>query len=150
MVAVDVLLILLQLTACPLPSVSRIITLVLSRGTADRAEYHVMSHPQTFPRGLAPDYRGVAMGTTLGRREKNLFRPQVSLIPSRPHHRATAVFGHAGGRLVVPNTGERFVCAVSHIPVIQPMIFPRAQTKHHTESTSFEVQRRSRASGGAF
>ncbi|XP_067340708.1 netrin receptor UNC5D-like isoform X4 [Channa argus] len=75
------------------------------KGLAERAEYHVMSHPQTFPRGLAPDYRGVSVGTTLGRKSKNLFTPQVSLPPSRPLHRATAVFGHAGGRLVVPNTG---------------------------------------------
>uniref|UniRef100_A0A3B3HD77 Netrin receptor UNC5 n=1 Tax=Oryzias latipes TaxID=8090 RepID=A0A3B3HD77_ORYLA len=76
-----------------------------SKGAAERAEYHVMSHPQTFPRGLAPDYRGVAVGTTLGIRGKNLFTPTVSLTPSRPLHKATAVFGHAGGRLVVPNTG---------------------------------------------
>lgn len=77
---------------------------IASPGVAERAEYHVMSHPQTFPRGLAPDYR--AVGTTLGRRGKNLFTPQVSLTPSRPLHKATAVFGHAGGRLVVPNTGQ--------------------------------------------
>uniref|UniRef100_A0A669EUJ6 Netrin receptor UNC5 n=1 Tax=Oreochromis niloticus TaxID=8128 RepID=A0A669EUJ6_ORENI len=75
------------------------------KGVTERAEYHVMSHPQTFPRGLAPDYRGVAVGTTLGRRGKNLFSPHVSLTPRLPLHRATAVFGHAGGRLVVPNTG---------------------------------------------
>uniref|UniRef100_A0A3Q1I9J2 Netrin receptor UNC5 n=1 Tax=Anabas testudineus TaxID=64144 RepID=A0A3Q1I9J2_ANATE len=78
---------------------------IVSPGVEERAEYHVMSHPQTFPRGLAPDYRGVSVGTTLGRRSKNLFTPQVSLTPSRPVHKATAVFGHAGGRLVVPNTG---------------------------------------------
>uniref|UniRef100_A0A3P8W4L6 Netrin receptor UNC5 n=1 Tax=Cynoglossus semilaevis TaxID=244447 RepID=A0A3P8W4L6_CYNSE len=72
---------------------------------AEMAEYHVMSHPQTFPRGLAPDYRGVAVGTTLGKRNKNVFNPQGSLAPSRPLHKATAVFSHAGGRLVVPNTG---------------------------------------------
>uniref|UniRef100_A0A3P9KSI4 Netrin receptor UNC5 n=1 Tax=Oryzias latipes TaxID=8090 RepID=A0A3P9KSI4_ORYLA len=77
---------------------------IVSAGAAERAEYHVMSHPQTFPRGLAPDYRGVAVGTTLGIRGKNLFTPPVSLTPSRPLHKATAVFGHAGGRLVVPNT----------------------------------------------
>ncbi|TNN60063.1 Netrin receptor UNC5D [Liparis tanakae] len=76
------------------------------KGAPERAEYHVMPHPQTFPRGLAPDYRGVAVGTTLGRRGKTLFPPHVSLAPSRPLHRATAVFGHAGGRLVVPNTGS--------------------------------------------
>uniref|UniRef100_A0A3B5B8G4 Netrin receptor UNC5 n=1 Tax=Stegastes partitus TaxID=144197 RepID=A0A3B5B8G4_9TELE len=80
-------------------------TFTVSSGAAERAEYHVMSHPQTFPRGLAPDYRAVAVGTTLGRRGKNLFAPQVSLTSSWPLHKATAVFGHAGGRLVVPNTG---------------------------------------------
>ena len=73
---------------------------------AERAEYHVVSQPQTFPRGPAPDYRGVAVGTMLDRRGKNLLGPQVSLAPGRPLHKATAVFGHAGGRLVVPNTGE--------------------------------------------
>uniref|UniRef100_A0A3Q2FDG1 Netrin receptor UNC5 n=1 Tax=Cyprinodon variegatus TaxID=28743 RepID=A0A3Q2FDG1_CYPVA len=78
---------------------------LFSPGTTERAEYHVMSHPQTFPRGLAPDYRGVAVGTTLGRRSKNLFTPRVFQTLSRPLHKATAVFGHAGGRLVVPNTG---------------------------------------------
>uniref|UniRef100_A0A3Q3JV94 Netrin receptor UNC5 n=1 Tax=Monopterus albus TaxID=43700 RepID=A0A3Q3JV94_MONAL len=80
-------------------------SIVAFLGVAERADYHVVSHPQTFPRGLAPDYRGVAVGTTLGRRSRNLFTPQVSLTPSRPLHKATAVFGHAGGRLVVPNTG---------------------------------------------
>ncbi|CAG05232.1 unnamed protein product, partial [Tetraodon nigroviridis] len=72
-------------------------------GIAERAEYHVQSHPQTFPRGLAPDYR--AVGTMLGRRGNTLFAPQACLPPSRHVHKATAVFGRAGGRLVVPNTG---------------------------------------------
>uniref|UniRef100_A0A1A8BV85 Netrin receptor UNC5 n=3 Tax=Nothobranchius TaxID=28779 RepID=A0A1A8BV85_NOTKA len=76
-----------------------------AKGAAERAEYHIMSHPQTFPRGLAPDYRGVPVGTTLGRRGRNLFAPQAFQTHSRPLNKATAVFGHAGGRLVVPNTG---------------------------------------------
>lgn len=76
-----------------------------SPGIAERAEYHVQSHPQTFPRGLAPDYR--AVGTMLGRRGKTLFAPQASLPPGRRVQKATAVFGRAGGRLVVPNTGKR-------------------------------------------
>uniref|UniRef100_A0AAX7TUX3 Netrin receptor UNC5 n=1 Tax=Astatotilapia calliptera TaxID=8154 RepID=A0AAX7TUX3_ASTCA len=88
----------------PLPDL-KVKAFTVSSGVTERAEYHVMSHPQTFPRGLAPDYRGVAVGTTLGRRGKNLFSPHVSLTPRLPLHRATAVFGHAGGRLVVPNTG---------------------------------------------
>lgn len=73
---------------------------------SERAEYPIMSHPQTFPRGLAPDYRGVAVGTTLGRRGKNLFNAHVSLPSNKPLHKATTVFGHAGGKLMVPNTGE--------------------------------------------
>ncbi|KAM8828089.1 netrin receptor UNC5D-like isoform 2-T2 [Spinachia spinachia] len=75
------------------------------KGVAERAEYHVTSHPQTFPRGPAPDYRGVVVGMTLGRGGQNLLAPQVSSPPGRRLNRATAVFGHAGGRLVVPNTG---------------------------------------------
>nr|XP_040053880.1 netrin receptor UNC5D-like isoform X1 [Gasterosteus aculeatus aculeatus] len=75
------------------------------KGEAERAEYRVMSHPQTFPRSPAPDCRGVAVGMTLGRRGQNLLAPQVPSTPGRPLHRATAAFGHAGGRLVVPNTG---------------------------------------------
>lgn len=90
---------------------------IVSAGATERAEYHVMSHPQTFPRGLAPDYRGVAVGTTLGRRGKNLFTPRVFQTLSRPLHKATAVFGHAGGRLVLPNTGEP---TVSQFDLMQP------------------------------
>ncbi|XP_054614106.1 netrin receptor UNC5D-like [Dunckerocampus dactyliophorus] len=71
------------------------------KGMTDGPDFH----PQTFPRGLGPDYRGVGVGPTLGRREKNLLGPQAALSPCRPRHKATAVLGHAGGRLVVPNTG---------------------------------------------
>lgn len=79
---------------------------MVSLGVAERAEYHIKSHPQTFPRGLAPDYSGVGVEATLGRREKSLLTTQVPSNPSRPHHRTAGVFGHGGGRLVVPNTGE--------------------------------------------
>uniref|UniRef100_A0A8C5GMX8 Netrin receptor UNC5 n=1 Tax=Gouania willdenowi TaxID=441366 RepID=A0A8C5GMX8_GOUWI len=50
------------------------------KGAPERAEYHVIAHPQTFQEGW--------LQTTEG-----------------PLHRATAVFGHTGGRLMVPNTG---------------------------------------------
>lgn len=95
---------------------------------AERAEYHVMSHPQTFPRGLAPDYK--AVGTTLSRRGKTLFAPQASLPPSRPAHKATAVFGHAGGRLVVPNTGELSAGLISRFTwLLKLLIKPGIHTK---------------------
>ncbi|CAB1318662.1 unnamed protein product, partial [Coregonus sp. 'balchen'] len=74
------------------------------------AEYHAQkAHPQTFPRGLAPDYSGVRVeGTLRGRREKSLLAPHAPSMPSRPPLRMAGVFGHAGGRLVVPNTGLWF------------------------------------------
>ncbi|XP_030623835.1 unc-5 netrin receptor Da [Chanos chanos] len=81
---------------------------MVSLGVSDRAEYHVKSPPQTFPRGLVQDFGG--RGSTLGSREKN----NLNTLP--PSHTANTpstkssvktvgVFGHAGGRLVVPNAG---------------------------------------------
>ncbi|XP_041706654.1 netrin receptor UNC5D-like isoform X4 [Coregonus clupeaformis] len=81
---------------------------MVSLGVSERgAEYHTQkAHPQTFPRGLAPDYSGVGVeGTLRGRREKSLLAPHAPSTPSRPPLRTAGVFGHAGGRLVVPNTG---------------------------------------------
>ncbi|XP_029624977.1 netrin receptor UNC5D-like isoform X1 [Salmo trutta] len=81
---------------------------MVSLGVSERgAEYHTQkAHPQTFPRGLAPDYSGVGLeGTLRGRREKTLLGPLAPSKPSRPPLRTAGVFGHAGGRLVVPNTG---------------------------------------------
>uniref|UniRef100_A0A8C5GN28 Netrin receptor UNC5 n=1 Tax=Gouania willdenowi TaxID=441366 RepID=A0A8C5GN28_GOUWI len=51
------------------------------KGAPERAEYHVIAHPQTFQEGWLQTTEGL------------------------PLHRATAVFGHTGGRLMVPNTG---------------------------------------------
>ncbi|XP_036833015.1 netrin receptor UNC5D isoform X5 [Oncorhynchus mykiss] len=81
---------------------------MVSLGVSERgAEYHAQkAHPQTFPRGLAPDYSGVRVeGTLRERREKSLLAPHAPPTPSRPPLRTSGVLGHAGGRLVVPNTG---------------------------------------------
>uniref|UniRef100_A0A8C8FHS6 Netrin receptor UNC5 n=1 Tax=Oncorhynchus tshawytscha TaxID=74940 RepID=A0A8C8FHS6_ONCTS len=81
---------------------------MVSLGVSERgAEYHTQkAHPQTFPRGLAPDYSGVRVeGTLRERREKSLLAPHAPPMPSRPPLRTSGVLGHAGGRLVVPNTG---------------------------------------------
>lgn len=78
---------------------------MVSLSVAERAEYHVMSHPKTFPRGMSSDYKGVAVEATLGRRGKALFIPHALSTLSKPPLKTTGVFGHAGGRLVAPNTG---------------------------------------------
>ncbi|KAM6987044.1 netrin receptor UNC5D-like [Aplochiton taeniatus] len=92
--------------ADPLPDLKAKGSFLLSVGPVERAEYHqAKAHPQTFPRGLTPDYSGVGVEATLGRRNKSLFAPQAPSTPPRPQHRIAGVFDHAGGRLVVPNTG---------------------------------------------
>ncbi|XP_031661487.1 netrin receptor UNC5D isoform X5 [Oncorhynchus kisutch] len=76
------------------------------QGVADRAEYHApKGHPpETFPRGLNRDYSN----STVERRstKKGLLTPNgPPLTPTKDQMRTTGVFGHLGGRLVVPNTG---------------------------------------------
>ncbi|KAM9547744.1 netrin receptor UNC5D isoform 7-T7 [Salvelinus alpinus] len=76
------------------------------QGVADRAEYHApKGHPpETFPRGLNRDYSN----NTVERRstKKGLLTPNgPPLTPTKDQMRTTGVFGHLGGRLVVPNTG---------------------------------------------
>ncbi|KAJ7988509.1 hypothetical protein DPEC_G00324300 [Dallia pectoralis] len=81
---------------------------MVSLGVSERgAEYHAQKgHPQTFPRGPTPDFSGVGVeGTLRGRKEKILPATQPTSVPSRPPLSTAGVFGHAGGRLVVPNTG---------------------------------------------
>uniref|UniRef100_A0A673YDR0 Netrin receptor UNC5 n=1 Tax=Salmo trutta TaxID=8032 RepID=A0A673YDR0_SALTR len=76
------------------------------QGVDDRAEYHApKGHPpETFPRGLNRDYSN----STVERRstKKGLLIPNgPPLTPTKDQMRTTGVFGHLGGRLVVPNTG---------------------------------------------
>ncbi|MBN3316428.1 UNC5D protein, partial [Atractosteus spatula] len=85
----------------PLPDIKVKVqsSFMVSLGVADRAEYHVKAHPETFPRGLNRDYN------TVDGRKKNLLTPNLSAVPSKPELRTVGIFGHLGGRLVVPNTG---------------------------------------------
>uniref|UniRef100_A0AAY5ENC6 Netrin receptor UNC5 n=1 Tax=Electrophorus electricus TaxID=8005 RepID=A0AAY5ENC6_ELEEL len=85
----------------PLPDVKVKVhnSFMVSLGVAQRAEYHHQPLPQTFPRGMSQDL-GVR-GATLA--------PRLGVGPgthaARPLVRASALFGHGGGRLVVPNAG---------------------------------------------
>ncbi|KAI4885664.1 hypothetical protein NFI96_026595, partial [Prochilodus magdalenae] len=71
---------------------------MVSLGVADRAEYHVKAHPE--------GYSG-----TQGRKS-NLLAPNGPLGPCKAQLRSSGVFGHLGGRLVMPNTGVSLL--VSH------------------------------------
>uniref|UniRef100_A0A672SRC1 Netrin receptor UNC5 n=1 Tax=Sinocyclocheilus grahami TaxID=75366 RepID=A0A672SRC1_SINGR len=81
---------------------------MVSLGVSERAEYHAKAPSQTFPRGVVQEIGGG--GGTLGGRGKSQLAPvQSALLSSmmtgkRPL-RTSGVFGHGGGRLVVPNAG---------------------------------------------
>uniref|UniRef100_A0A673YF03 Netrin receptor UNC5 n=1 Tax=Salmo trutta TaxID=8032 RepID=A0A673YF03_SALTR len=92
----------------PLPDIKVKVqsSFMVSLGVDDRAEYHApKGHPpETFPRGLNRDYSN----STVERRstKKGLLIPNgPPLTPTKDQMRTTGVFGHLGGRLVVPNTG---------------------------------------------
>uniref|UniRef100_A0A8C9SE11 Netrin receptor UNC5 n=1 Tax=Scleropages formosus TaxID=113540 RepID=A0A8C9SE11_SCLFO len=80
----------------PLPDIKVKVpsSFIVSLGVTDRAEYHVKGYTDTFPRGLNPEYR------TVERCDMSL------LVPSAYSQLKTSgVFGHLGGRLVMPNSG---------------------------------------------
>ncbi|KAL7836238.1 hypothetical protein AOLI_G00275220 [Acnodon oligacanthus] len=68
------------------------------QGVADRAEYHVKAHTEGY-------------SATQGRKP-NLLAPNGPLGPCKAQLRSSGVFGHLGGRLVMPNTGVSLL--VSH------------------------------------
>ncbi|KAJ8286919.1 hypothetical protein GJAV_G00044890 [Gymnothorax javanicus] len=73
---------------------------MVSLGVSDRAEYHVKAHPETLPRGLCHGNYGI-----MESEEKSILTPNSLNKPSKLPVKMFGVFGHAGGRLVVPNTG---------------------------------------------
>ncbi|KAM6965349.1 netrin receptor UNC5D [Aplochiton taeniatus] len=85
----------------PLPDIKVKVqsSFMVSLGVAERAEYHAKSAPETYPRGLTRDC------STMERRKKGPLTPKGPLAPTKELLRATSVFGHLGGRLMVPNTG---------------------------------------------
>ncbi|XP_039625180.1 netrin receptor UNC5D [Polypterus senegalus] len=85
----------------PLPDIKVKVqsSFMVSLSVADRAEYHVKAQPDTYPRGISRDYN------TLNNRNKSLLPPGLSNVTLKPELRTVGIFGHLGGRLVVPNTG---------------------------------------------
>lgn len=65
---------------------------MVSLGVADRAEYHVKAQPDGY-------------GGTQGRKA-TLLAPNGPLGPCKAQLRSSGVFGHLGGRLVMPNSGK--------------------------------------------
>lgn len=87
----------------PLPDIKVKVqsSFMVSLGVAERAEFHPKAPAETFPRDLSRDYC-----SSMDRRKKGLLTFNGPLSTSEEQMRTTGMFGHPGGRLVVPNTGE--------------------------------------------
>lgn len=87
----------------PLPDIKVKVqsSFMVSLGVAERAEFHAKGPAETFPRDLSRDY-----SSTADRRKKGLLTLNGPFSAGKELLRTTGVFGHPGGRLVVPNTGE--------------------------------------------
>ncbi|XP_051025473.1 netrin receptor UNC5D isoform X6 [Acomys russatus] len=83
---------------------------MVSLGVPERAEYHGKNHSGTFPHG---NNRGFS---TMHPRNKPPYIQNLSSLPTRTELRTTGVFGHLGGRLVMPNTGVSLLIPHGAIP----------------------------------
>uniref|UniRef100_A0A8C9Y379 Netrin receptor UNC5 n=1 Tax=Sander lucioperca TaxID=283035 RepID=A0A8C9Y379_SANLU len=87
----------------PLPDIKVKVqsSFMVSLGVAERAEFHAKASTETFPRDLSQDY-----SITTHRRKQGLLTLNGPFSTGKKQLRTNGVFGHPGGRLVVPNTGE--------------------------------------------
>ncbi|GAB0200263.1 netrin receptor UNC5D [Grus japonensis] len=83
---------------------------MVSLGVTERAEYHGKAHSGTFPHG-----NNRAFGT-IQARNKATYIQNLSSLSTRSELKTTAIFGHLGGRLVVPNTGVSLLVPHGAIP----------------------------------
>ncbi|XP_038240915.1 netrin receptor UNC5D isoform X5 [Dermochelys coriacea] len=83
---------------------------MVSLGVTERADYHGKAHSGTFPHG---NNRGF---TTIHARNKTTYIQNLSSLSTRSELRTTGIFGHLGGRLVMPNTGVSLLIPHGAIP----------------------------------
>ncbi|XP_040317730.1 netrin receptor UNC5D isoform X11 [Herpailurus yagouaroundi] len=83
---------------------------MVSLGVSERAEYHGKNHSGTFPHGNNRSF------STMHPRTKTPYIQNLSSLPTRTELRTTGVFGHLGGRLVMPNTGVSLLIPHGAIP----------------------------------
>ena len=90
----------------PLPDIKVNVqsSFMVSLGVDERAEIHGKGPPETFPRGLSRDQGTVERRST----KKGVLAPNGPFTPAKDQMKTTGVFGHLGGRLVVPNTGRLY------------------------------------------
>ncbi|XP_047237470.1 netrin receptor UNC5D isoform X3 [Girardinichthys multiradiatus] len=86
----------------PLPDIKVKVqsSFMVSLGVAERAEFHAKAPSESYPQDLGCDFC-----STVDQRKKGLLTLNGPISTSREQLRTSGVFGHVGGRLVVPNTG---------------------------------------------
>ncbi|XP_072258881.1 netrin receptor UNC5D isoform X3 [Pyxicephalus adspersus] len=72
---------------------------MVSLGVTERPEFHSKTLSGTFPHGNNRCF------ATLHNRNKTPYIQNLSSVSSKPEMRVCGIFGHQGGRLVMPNTG---------------------------------------------
>lgn len=87
----------------PLPDIKVKVqsSFMVSLGVADQEEFHAKAHAEIFPRDLSRDYCSFNE-----RHKRGLFTLNGPFNSSKEQLRTSGIFGHPGGLLVVPNTGE--------------------------------------------
>uniref|UniRef100_H0WH44 Netrin receptor UNC5 n=1 Tax=Otolemur garnettii TaxID=30611 RepID=H0WH44_OTOGA len=83
---------------------------MVSLGVSERADYHGKNHSGTFPHGNNRSFG------TMHPRNQTPYIQNLSSLPARTELRTTGVFGHLGGRLVMPNTGVSLLIPHGAIP----------------------------------
>lgn len=73
---------------------------MVSLGVTERSEYHGKTHSGTFP------HDNNRIFNTIHAKPKPAYIQNLSSLSKRSEMRATGVFGHLGGRLGIPNSGE--------------------------------------------
>ncbi|XP_066502318.1 unc-5 netrin receptor Da isoform X2 [Hoplias malabaricus] len=93
----------------PLPDVKVKVhsSFMVSLGVSERAEFHPNALPQSLSRGVVQDLS--SRGGTLGGRGRGLLGPNLGFTSrtsvGKTLLQTSGLFGHGGGRLVLPNTG---------------------------------------------
>uniref|UniRef100_A0A8D0H388 Netrin receptor UNC5 n=1 Tax=Sphenodon punctatus TaxID=8508 RepID=A0A8D0H388_SPHPU len=83
---------------------------MVSLGVTERAEYHGKTHSGTFPHGNNRTF------SSIHTRNKTTYIQNLSSFATRSELRTTGIFGHQGGRLVMPSTGVSLLIPYGAIP----------------------------------